>query len=80
MDVTLFESIAQLGGTVATTALFIWYLYQRNGKQDDDVKNLSQIWAVAPALVKLALRDDRRSQINKEPPWKRIAEGLSSAT
>jgi Ca2+-binding RTX toxin-like protein len=47
--------------------------------QDDDVKNLSQIWAVAPALVKLALRDDRRSQFNKEPPWKRIAEGPSSA-
>ena len=42
----------------------------------DDVKNLSQIWAVAPALVKLALRDDRRSQIDKEPPWKRIAKGL----
>jgi hypothetical protein len=31
---------------------------------------------VAPALVKLALRDDRRSQIDKEPPWKRIAKGL----
>ena len=44
----------------------------RNGS--DDVENLSQIWAVAPALVKLALRDDRRSQFNKEPPWKRIAE------
>jgi hypothetical protein len=42
----------------------------------DDVKNLSQIWAVAPALVKLALRDDRRGQIDKEPPWKRIAKGL----
>jgi hypothetical protein len=42
----------------------------------DEVKNLSQIWAVAPALVKLALRDDRRSQIDKEPPWKRIAKGL----
>ena len=42
----------------------------------DDVENLSQIWAVAPALVKLALRDDRRSQIDKEPPWKRIAKGL----
>jgi hypothetical protein len=48
-------------------------------KEIDDVKNLSQIWAVAPALVKLALRDDRRSQFNKEPPWKRIAEGPSSA-
>ena len=34
---------------------------------DDDVKNLSQNWAVAPALVKLALRDDRRSQTHKEP-------------
>lgn len=45
----------------------------------DDVENLSQIWAVAPALVKLALRDDRRIQFNKEPPWKRIAEGPSSA-
>jgi len=42
----------------------------------DDVENLSHIWAVAPALVKLALRDDRRSQIDKEPPWKRIAKGL----
>jgi hypothetical protein len=46
------------------------------GNPPDDVKNLSQIWAVAPALVKLALRDDRRSQIDKEPPWKRIAKGL----
>jgi hypothetical protein len=45
-----------------------------------DVKNLSQIWAVAPALVKLALRDDRRSQFNKEPPWKRIAERPHWAT
>jgi hypothetical protein len=42
----------------------------------DNVKNLSHIWAVAPALVKLALRDDRRNQIDKEPPWKRIAKGL----
>jgi hypothetical protein len=42
----------------------------------DDVKNLSQIWAVAPALIKLALRDDRLSQNDKEPPWKRIAKGL----
>ena len=48
----------------------------RNSVCSDDVKNLSQIWAVAPALVKLALRDDRRSQIDKEPPWKRIAKGL----
>jgi hypothetical protein len=46
----------------------------------DDVENLSQIWAVAPALVKLALRDDRRSQKDKEPPWKKIAEGPNSAT
>jgi hypothetical protein len=46
----------------------------------DDVENLSQIWAVAPALVKLALRDDRRSQTDKEPPWKRIAEVPRSAT
>ena len=44
------------------------------------VENLSQIWAVAPALAKLALRDDRRSHLNKEPPWKRITEGLPSAT
>jgi hypothetical protein len=28
----------------------------------DDVKNLSQIWAVAPVLVKLALQDDQPSQ------------------
>jgi len=42
-----------------------------------DIENLSQIWAVAPALVKLALRDDRRSQNDKEPPWKRIAKGQS---
>jgi hypothetical protein len=46
----------------------------------DDVKNLSQIWAVAPALAKLALRDDQRGQRSKEPPWKRIAEGPNSAT
>jgi len=32
----------------------------------DDVKNLSQIWAVAPALVKLALRDVQRGQKDKE--------------
>jgi hypothetical protein len=42
----------------------------------DDVKNLSQIWAVAPALVKLALRDVQQGQKDKEPPWKRIAKGL----
>ena len=48
----------------------------RTGSPWDDVKNSSQIWAVAPALVKLVLRDDRRSQFNKEPPWKRIAKGL----
>jgi hypothetical protein len=41
----------------------------------DDVENHSQIWAVAPALVKLALRDVQRSQKDKEPPWKRIAKG-----
>jgi hypothetical protein len=28
----------------------------------DDVKNLSQIWAVARVLVKLALQDDQPSQ------------------
>lgn len=36
--------------------------------ENDDAKDLSQIWAVAPALVKLALRDDRRNQTAKEPP------------
>jgi hypothetical protein len=45
-------------------------------KHYDDVKNLSQIWAVAPALVKLALRDVQRGQTDKEPPWKRIAKGV----
>jgi hypothetical protein len=45
----------------------------------DYVENLSQIWAVAPALVKLALRDDPRSQNDKEPQWKRIVEEPSSA-
>ena len=45
----------------------------------DDVENLSQIWAVALALVRLALPDDQRSQKDKEPPWKRIAEEASSA-
>jgi hypothetical protein len=29
-----WESIAQLGGTVTTVALFIWYLYQKNGKSE----------------------------------------------
>jgi hypothetical protein len=53
--------------------------FRASGEVWDDVENLSQIWAVAPALVKLALRDDRRSQIDKEPPWKRIAEGPNSA-
>ena len=47
-----------------------------NALVDDDVKSLSEIRAVAPALVKLALRDDRRSRNHKEPPWKRIAKGL----
>jgi hypothetical protein len=46
----------------------------------DDVKNLSQIWAVAPALVKLALRDVQQGQTDKEPPWKRIAKGPGLAT
>jgi hypothetical protein len=46
------------------------------GIRGDDVKNLSQIWAVAPALVKLALRDVQQGQTDKEPPWKRIAKGL----
>jgi hypothetical protein len=32
---------------------------------EDDVENLSQIWAVAPALVKLALRDVQPSQKDK---------------
>jgi hypothetical protein len=48
----------------------------RTGATADDVKNLSQIWAVAPALVKLALRDVQQGQTDKEPPWKRIAKGL----
>src|SRR5262249_18699226 len=45
----------------------------------DDITNLSHIWVVTPALVKEALRYDRRSQKDKEPPWKRMAEGRSSA-
>ena len=48
--------------------------------QGDDVKNFSQIWAVAPALVKLALRDVQQGQTDKEPPWKRIAKGPGLAT
>ena len=32
------------------------------GDAIDDVKNLSQIWAVARVLVKLALQDDQPSQ------------------
>src|SRR5215469_8766033 len=48
---------------------------RRRATPADDVENLSQIWAVAPALVKLALRDVQPSQKDKEPPWKRIAKG-----
>ena len=48
---------------------------ERQAEAADDVENLSQIWAVAPALVKLALRDVEPSQKDKEPPWKRIAKG-----
>ena len=61
---------------------FVWAYHIRienNGSRQphaaDDVENLSQIWAVAPALVKLALRDVEPSQKDKEPPWKRIAKG-----
>src|SRR5262245_429897 len=68
---SMIAALARSRGMVALAVRFVFL--------GDDVKNLSQIWAVAPALVKLALRDDRRSQFNKEPPWKRIAEGPSSA-
>src|SRR5262249_25140050 len=51
-----------------------WHQKPRKHVLLDDVGGLSQIWVVAPALVKLASRDDRRSQMNKEPPWKRIEE------
>jgi hypothetical protein len=34
---------------------------------NDDVENLSQIWAVAPALAKLALRDERLSRSDVRP-------------
>jgi hypothetical protein len=35
---------------------------KRGGNRRDDVKKLSQIWAVAPVLVKLALQDDQPSR------------------
>jgi adenine-specific DNA-methyltransferase len=54
--------------------------FEFEGRKYDDVKNFSQIWAVAPALVKLALRDVQQGQTDKEPPWKRIAKGPGLAT
>ncbi len=39
--------IAELGATVTTVALFIWYLYQKNGKHERAMQG------VADALSKL---------------------------
>jgi TolB-like protein len=38
------------------------FVIARNSSFTDDVKNPSQIWAVARVLVKLALQDDQPSQ------------------
>lgn len=35
-----FVEIAQLGGTVTTTAIFIWYLRDKNGKSERAQKGI----------------------------------------
>ena len=34
MELETLKALAQLGGTVVVVALFIWYLRDRNGKQE----------------------------------------------
>ena len=34
MELELIGRIIDLGGTVAVVGIFIWYLYNRNGKQE----------------------------------------------
>jgi len=62
---------------IAFLILALYIVLSPGSTPQDDVENLSQIWAVAPALVKLALRDVQQGQTDKEPPWKRIAKGQS---
>lgn len=42
----------------------------------DDVLNLSQIWAVAPALVKPVVARQSVEPKEKEPPWREITGAM----
>ena len=42
MDFDALSKLAELGGTVGTVALFIWYLYQRNGKQEKAMQRVAE--------------------------------------
>jgi len=41
MDGETIQAVAQLGGTVFTVALFIWYLMHKNGKHERAWKEVS---------------------------------------
>ena len=55
----LHTNLSEAGGASGSLDTPRFAVY---GTYQDDVKNLSQIWAVAPVLVKLALQDDQPSQ------------------
>lgn len=41
MDGSSIETVAQLGGTVFTVCVFVWYLYQKNGKSERAMKSVT---------------------------------------
>lgn len=49
MEAPFIENIVQLGGTVTTTALFIWYLTNKNGKHERALKGVTDTLAAINA-------------------------------
>lgn len=64
------EAIAQLGGTVFTTALFIWYLRDKNGKSERAMKgvtdNLANIASHQETHTRVLMVITRQHGLNDE--------------
>lgn len=65
MEISVFTTAAQLGGTVFTVVMFLWYLSKRDDKWTDSLKNSSDSNVLlARALQRLTDRIEVNSNVN----------------
>lgn len=63
---TDITTLAQLGGTVVTVAMFLWYMQSRNGKQENVLDNIHKAQEQhTRVLLKVAENHGLDREVNK---------------